>query len=84
MAKFSGKRASTHNPSLTHNGITGRNDEQKAYILASHFASSNVDTHYPSEFVTKLPHLQIALQRDLQLTAPTDPTFFPCWTASRD
>jgi len=67
------KRASTHIPSLTHNGITGRNDQHKAHILAGHYASSNVDTHYPSEFFTKLPHLQIALQHDFQLTAPTDP-----------
>ena len=73
IAKFWSKRASTHIPSLTHNGITGRNDQNKAHILASHYASSNVDTHYPSDFVTKLPHLQIALQRDLQLTVPTDP-----------
>ena len=72
-AKFSGKRASIHIPSLTHNGITGRNDKHKAHILASHYASSNVDTYYPSELFTKLPHLQIALQRDLQLTAPADP-----------
>jgi len=72
IAKFSGKRASTHIP-LTHNGITGRNDQHKAHILASHYTSSNIDTYYPSEFFTNLPHLQIALQRDLQLTAPTDP-----------
>jgi len=71
--KFSGKRASTHIPSLTHSGITGRNEQHKAHILASHYALSNVDTHYPSEYFTKLPHLQIALQRDLQLTSPTDP-----------
>jgi len=73
IATFSGKRASTRIPSLTHNGITGRTDQHKAHILASHYASSNVDARYPSEFVTKLPHLQIALQRDMQLTAPTDP-----------
>jgi len=73
IAKFFGERASTHILPLTHNGITGRNDQHKAHTLASHYASSNVDTHYRSEFFTKLPHLQIALQRDMQLTAPSDP-----------
>jgi len=73
IATFSGKRTSTYIPALTHNGITGRNDRHKAHILASHYASCNVDTHYPSAFFTKLPQLQVALQLDKQLTVPTNP-----------
>jgi len=46
IAKFSGKRASIHIPSLTHNGITGRNDQHRAHIFASHYSSSNIDTYY--------------------------------------
>ena len=75
IAKFSGKRASTHIPALTHNRITGRNDRHKAHILASHYASCNVDTHYPSAFFTKFPQLHVALQLDMQRTVPNDPRF---------